>query len=353
MNVNFDDILRSAETTFPRGDRQRRTRGKRCPVCDDGVLLDTRDRLCLTCGEELVDNLGADDVLSETRRFPMEPINIFDLLSEDLRREIQNSLALSLPDKQISTEYLSKLGKVVLDSRRGLLYDVTLSIGPLSIMCVLASFGPIPADELTTNMILGDPEFGETSDLSNSVACSGSIVVLKRGKVSFAQKAITAKKSGAAALIVCQTFDIWPFVMTDSANEISDIGLDIPVMMVSDADSLLLSKLLNSRTLSGSGEAMNPNQTSSESMLRKSIHTKLLCGRFEEECSICQELMLKGNTVLKLLCRHAYHARCVQVWLERHNTCPLCRNEMPLHIGPKKRQSSSNDAAPQEMPYFN
>jgi E3 ubiquitin-protein ligase RNF115/126 len=47
------------------------------------------------------------------------------------------------------------------------------------------------------------------------------------------------------------------------------------------------------------------------------------------ECSICQEGFHAGEEVLKLPCRHLYHAECVTSWLQQHNTCPLCRLQLP------------------------
>ena len=82
------------------------------------------------------------------------------------------------------------------------------------------------------------------------------------------------------------------------------------------------------------------------------LSSKLLCGNFEEECSICQDNMVEGNTALKLTCRHAYHADCVQMWLEKHNTCPLCRNEMPRHKGPKKMSPGGVDRAVRTVEHY-
>jgi hypothetical protein len=122
-----------------------------------------------------------------------ESVNFFDLLGDDLRNAIQASMAQALPDRQISVEYLSSLGKVILDNRRGLLYDIVIHLGPLTVMGIIASFGPFPQKEMTASLIIGDPEFGE-KNLDND--CTNTMVLLKRGKVSFAAKAITAQNSG-------------------------------------------------------------------------------------------------------------------------------------------------------------
>jgi len=44
------------------------------------------------------------------------------------------------------------------------------------------------------------------------------------------------------------------------------------------------------------------------------------------ECSICQEQYSKipcSNRILP--CGHKYHVKCINNWLTKENTCPLCR----------------------------
>jgi hypothetical protein len=43
----------------------------------------------------------------------------------------------------------------------------------------------------------------------------------------------------------------------------------------------------------------------------------------KDECPICLDIF---NNECKILpCKHKYHTRCINMWLERKNICPLCR----------------------------
>ncbi|KAK3264470.1 hypothetical protein CYMTET_26792 [Cymbomonas tetramitiformis] len=49
------------------------------------------------------------------------------------------------------------------------------------------------------------------------------------------------------------------------------------------------------------------------------------------ECAICMVAFGGGTVRLKQLpCRgkHRFHPQCIKTWLERHQTCPLCREEV-------------------------
>lgn len=51
-----------------------------------------------------------------------------------------------------------------------------------------------------------------------------------------------------------------------------------------------------------------------------------------DSCTICQDRILMGQTIIRLPCDHVFHAtsdECdgVEEWLKRMNACPLCKQE--------------------------
>lgn len=53
-------------------------------------------------------------------------------------------------------------------------------------------------------------------------------------------------------------------------------------------------------------------------------------GNFEfPSCSVCLTEVNKDEETILVPCGHMFHAQCIIKWLEMHNTCPVCRYELP------------------------
>lgn len=48
----------------------------------------------------------------------------------------------------------------------------------------------------------------------------------------------------------------------------------------------------------------------------------------ESECSICQDVFGTELYLTRLPCQHEYHAMCIEQWLLRNASCPICRSQV-------------------------
>jgi hypothetical protein len=47
-----------------------------------------------------------------------------------------------------------------------------------------------------------------------------------------------------------------------------------------------------------------------------------------DECAVCKEKYTSEATSLP--CKHYFHKDCIKPWLQRHNSCPMCRQAVSL-----------------------
>ena len=101
------------------------------------------------------------------------------------------------------------------------------------------------------------------------------------------------------------------------------------------------------------------NPPASKSAIDKLKHFKMekkYCKKSESdpnkleypECSICLMEVNEGQNTILLPCGHMFHEECVKKWLEIHNTCPLCRFELPTDDADYERQRNERNQQREE-----
>lgn len=303
-----------------------RTRSvKRCEDCEEDRPAEAA-RLCEICGAALVSVIrevppatvtdgGGEGELAAARTEMGEMLDLLGVGDEFRAALLQQDSERVRP---INKDFASTLGKVKVNARGTILYDVYVSIGGLQILAVPAAFSWLPADDQLPFVLddaplaLAEPAMLE-SPLSASGPFSGSACLCRRGVCSFAAKAKRAAAARCSVLLCIQTPGmVFPFEMGDAAGELTaqdEKALEgLLVLMVPSTQGELLERMCG-----GKGR----------------VFASVRVVKRDRECSICQEDFCGEQSVLKLPCRHAYHEGCVMRWLEGHTTCPVCRKDFP------------------------
>ena len=65
-----------------------------------------------------------------------------------------------------------------------------------------------------------------------------------------------------------------------------------------------------------------------------------------EDCAVCKECFEKKQIAHRLPCGHMYHRDCILPWIQKHNTCPVCRHVLPSEQQQQQQQQQQNSSTP-------
>ncbi|CAL9776043.1 unnamed protein product [Musa acuminata subsp. burmannicoides] len=86
------------------------------------------------------------------------------------------------------------------------------------------------------------------------------------------------------------------------------------------------------------------SQSSINAMPTIKINQRHLHG--DSHCPVCKERFEIGSEAREMPCKHFYHSECIIPWLEQHNSCPVCRCEMPTQGSGSCSSSRSSNQSP-------
>lgn len=75
-------------------------------------------------------------------------------------------------------------------------------------------------------------------------------------------------------------------------------------------------------------ENNHPRFGASESQINSLPQSTIQSDNVEEACAICLEAPSMGDVIRLLPCLHKFHKECIDTWLRRKSSCPVCKYDI-------------------------
>ncbi|CAK7338028.1 unnamed protein product [Dovyalis caffra] len=59
------------------------------------------------------------------------------------------------------------------------------------------------------------------------------------------------------------------------------------------------------------------------------VTEEMMKSEMNNQCAVCKDEFERGGEVKGMPCKHVFHEDCIMPWLKMHNSCPVCRYELP------------------------
>ncbi|KAJ6774876.1 E3 UBIQUITIN-PROTEIN LIGASE RING1 [Salix purpurea] len=71
------------------------------------------------------------------------------------------------------------------------------------------------------------------------------------------------------------------------------------------------------------------SKTAIEALPTMKVSEEMMKSEMNNQCSVCKDEFESGEEVKGMPCKHVFHEDCIMPWLKMHNSCPVCRYELP------------------------
>lgn len=118
---------------------------------------------------------------------------------------------------------------------------------------------------------------------------------------------------------------------------LSEDNFDLTSTLCLNKENSNLSFSILDKKLASLDVNSNKNQKfpqASDDVLKKRIMIIKKSHNKDESCAICLNYLVPSKTpnlskrVKRLPCNHQFHIACINKWLDKFNTCPLCRDKI-------------------------